>query len=157
MKRVIAFFLLVSTLSLTSCDEAPVYEKVYSFENTTWDQQQKLNFKVDIKDTDQEYDFIITLRTTTDYNYNNLWIFLNTITPSGKKAREPFEIKVTNPDGSWAGIKTGTIVEFPLKFNSRKLPEEGVYSFVVEQGITATEITEVLDMGFRVDRASKEK
>ncbi|TNF47470.1 MAG: gliding motility lipoprotein GldH [Bacteroidetes bacterium] len=157
MKRVIAFFLLVSAVSLTSCDEAPVYEKVYSFEDKNWDQQQKLNFKVDIKDIDQEYDFIITLRTTTDYNYNNLWIFLNTITPSGQKAREPFEIKVTNPDGSWAGIKTGTVVEFPLKFKSRKLPEEGVYTFVIEQGITATEITEVLDLGFRVDKVSKEK
>jgi gliding motility-associated lipoprotein GldH len=156
MKRWFSIIFLAATVILSGCEQAPVYEKVYAFENSKWGQKQRLNFSVDIQDIDQEYDFIITLRTTTDYQFNNLWIFLNTTTPTGQKAREPFEIKVTNPDGSWAGIKTGTVVEFPLKFKSRKLPEKGKYSFTIEQGITSSEIDEVLDLGFRVDRVKKD-
>jgi gliding motility-associated lipoprotein GldH len=137
---------------LFGCQEAPLYEKVYGFENNEWTQRVKPEFKVEIADTTSEYDFVLTLRTTTDYKFNNLWVFLNTKTPSGTKAREPFEIRITNPDGTWAGKKTGTVVEFPLTFRRRKLPEKGTYWFTLEQGITASTIDEVLDLGFRVDQ-----
>lgn len=130
-----------------------MYEKVYAFENEEWTQKVKPLFKVDITDTTKEYDFILTLRTTTDYQFNNLWIFLNTTTPSGQKAREPFEIKITNPDGSWAGKKTGTVVEIPLYFRRRKMPEKGQYKFLIEQGITESKIDQVLDIGLRVEEA----
>lgn len=149
-----SFFLAVG-LIFSSCQEAAMYEKVYSFEGSTWSQKVKPSFTVDIKDVNKEYDFILTLRTTTDYDYNNLWIFLNTVTPSGSRGREPFEIKISNPDGSWAGKKTGTVVEFPLNFKRRKMPEKGKYTFEIEQGITSSTISEVLDIGLRVEEVKK--
>lgn len=148
-------FLLSVGILFTSCQEAALYEKVYSFEGSTWSQKVKPTFKIDIKDVNKEYDFILTLRTTTDYDYNNLWIFLNTVTPSGSRGREPFEIKISNPDGSWAGKKTGTVVEFPLNFKRRKMPEKGTYTFIIEQGITESTISEVLDIGLRVEEVKK--
>ena len=148
LRNFLLFFILgVSSLS---CSEKPFYEKVYSFDGNEWIQRVKPSFAVDIKDIEKEYNFIITLRTTTDYKYSNLWIYMNTITPDGTKAREPFQIQITNPDGSWAGIKTGTIVEHPLQFNKRKLPKKGKYTFTLEQGITESKIDEVLDIGLRV-------
>lgn len=148
-------FLLSVGILFSSCQEAALYEKVYSFEGSTWSQKVKPTFKIDIKDVNKEYDFILTLRTTTDYDYNNLWIFLNTVTPSGSRGREPFEIKISNPDGSWAGKKTGTVVEFPLNFKRRKMPEKGTYTFIIEQGITESTISEVLDIGLRVEEVKK--
>lgn len=154
--RIIAALIFVS-LILGSCQEQPFYEKSYEFKNSVWGRDQKPLFKVDIKDKNKEYDFIITLRTTTDYKFNNLWIFLNTTTPSGIRAREPFEIRIANPDGSWAGKKTGTVVEFPLNFKRRKMPEQGTYTFALEQGITESEIDEVLDVGLRVEEVKTQK
>ena len=143
--------LLIVVAFISSCSEQPFYEKVYSFENKEWNQQVKPTFTVDIKDINKEYNFIVTLRTSTDYKYSNLWIFMNTITPDGQKAREPFQIPITYPDGAWIGSKTGTIVENPLRFNKRKLPKAGKYTFTLEQGITESVIDEVLDIGFRVE------
>lgn len=148
-------FLVTVGFALSGCQEAPMYEKVYSFEASTWSQKVKPSFTVDIQDINREYDFILTLRTTTDYEFNNLWIFLNTVTPSGSRGREPFEIKISNPDGSWAGKKTGTVVEFPLNFKRRKMPEKGKYTFEIEQGITSSTISEVLDVGLRVEEVKK--
>jgi gliding motility-associated lipoprotein GldH len=139
---------------LNSCGEQPYYEKVYSFENKEWNQQVKPSFTVEIKDVNKEYNFIVTLRTSTDYKYSNLWIFMSTITPDGQKAREPFQIPITYPDGSWVGAKTGTIVEHPLRFNRRKMPKAGKYTFTLEQGITESVIDEVLDIGFRVEEVN---
>lgn len=148
------FFLFLSLLVFASCTEQPMYEKVYSFDNKRWDQDVKPVYKVKVDDIDQEYDFTLTLRTTTDYKYSNLWVFMKTETPDGMVERKPFEIIVANPDGSWVGNKTGTIVETPLYFRRRKLPVRGEYTFTIEQGITQSEIDEVLDLGFRVTVAS---
>lgn len=144
------FVLLFISGMFLSCSEQPYYDKVYSFQDKTWSQRVKPSFTVDIKDINKAYNFVITLRTTTDYKYNNLWVFLNTTTPDGIKAREPFQIIITNPDGSWAGSKTGTVVENYLPFKGRKLPVKGKYTFTLEQGITEKEIDEVLDIGFSV-------
>lgn len=151
MKQMRNFFVLLFISGIfLSCSEQPYYDKAYSFKDKTWSQRVKPSFTVDIKDVNKAYNFIITLRTTTDYKYNNLWVFLNTTTPDGIKAREPFQIIVTNPDGSWAGSKTGTIVENYLPFKGRKLPAKGKYTFTLEQGITEKEIDEVLDIGLSV-------
>lgn len=132
-----------------------MYEKVYSFDDRKWDQDVKPTFEVEVNDLSKAYDFTLSLRTTTDYQYNNLWVFMKTIAPDGTSAREPFEIQIVNPDGTWIGNKTGTIVETPLYFRSRKLPLKGTYTFVIEQGITQSEVDEVLDLGFKVDPAQQ--
>ena len=140
-------------ITLLSCSEAPFYEKAYSFDNKEWKQDLKLKFEVDIIDIDKEYDFVLSFRTTTDYNYNNLWFFMKTEAPDGSNSREPFEVKISNPDGSWIGTKTGSIVEIPLVFARRKLPLKGKYKFVIEQGITESKVDEILDVVFTVDFA----
>ena len=135
---------------LFSCDDASFYTKSYSFNNNTWERSVKPKFIVEIKDTKHLYDFIVTLRTTSSYKYNNLWIFLNTTPPNGLSVREPFEIKTCYPDGSWIGKKTGSIVEHTLIFKRRKVPSRGKYKFVLEQGITEKLIDEVVDISFEV-------
>lgn len=135
---------------LIGCTEAPHYQKHYSFKNNEWDINVKPEFEVEINDVNQEYDFILTLRTTSDYKYNNLWVFWTTTTPDGQKVREPYEIKISNPDGTWIGDNLGTVIENNLHFSRRKMPQKGKYTFTIEQGITESVIDEVLDIGLTV-------
>lgn len=137
---------------LFSCKEDSFYTKSYTFSNNTWEQDVKPVFKVDIQDTSILYDFVVTIRTTTDYAYNNLWVFLDTKPPHGQQVREPYEIKTTFPDGNWIGKKTGTIVEHELIFKRRKVPYKGVYCFTFEQAITQKTVDEVLDISMEVKR-----
>ena len=153
MKQNRIVFVLFCLVFLFSCESVPTYEKSFVFEKNEWKQDVKPSFIVDIKDPSKEYDFVLTLRTTTEYKYSNLWVYMNTKTPNGEKAREPFELKITNPDGSWIGKKTGTIVENSLNFKRRKLPLKGKYTFILEQGITESKIDQVLDIGLVVTEA----
>lgn len=142
--------LVLLSIVLFSCGEQPLYEKVYSFNEREWSLDQKPEFKVEIQDTTAVYDISLTLRTTTDYKFNNLWIFLKTTIPDGQSERKPFQIRIANEDGSWVGTKTGSVVETSLDFPARKLPMKGGYTFTVEQAVTQSVIDEVLDIGLRV-------
>ena len=143
--------LLLLSVVLFSCGEQPFYEKVVAFDDREWKLDVKPEFSFEVKDVEKEYDFTLSLRTSTDYKYSNLWVFMKTITPDGTVAREPFEIVITNPDGSWVGEKTGSVVTTPLYFRSRKLPKAGKYAFIIEQGITQSTVDEVHDLTFKVE------
>ena len=146
-------FMFFGVLVLSACGEAPFYEKAYSFENREWKQDVKLKYEVDFQNIEKEYDFTLSLRTSTDYKYNNIWVFMKTETPDGTTAREPFELKITNPDGSWIGEKSGSIVTTSLYFKRRKMPVKGKYTFTLEQGITDSKIDEGHDLTLFIEEA----
>lgn len=152
MRSKTAFFAILLGLFVTSCSEAPYFEKVVSFDNNKWEVNQKPTFEVEIDDTSVFYDFVLTMRTTTEYKYNNLWIFWNTKTPNGENVREPFEVKIAAQDGSWIGKNSGTIVENQIHFRQRKISPKGKYTFVLEQGITESVIDNVLDVNLKVEK-----
>lgn len=149
MKMPIKLF-AVWALLLASCSQDAIYTKAYRFKDEQWAQNVKPQFDVDIQDTTQLYDFIFTLRSTTDYAYNNLWIFLRTTPPIGKSVRAPYQIKMADPNGNWIGNKSGTIVEHQLIFKRRKVPFKGKYKFELEQAITQKRVAEVLDISLAV-------
>ncbi len=153
--RAANFLLICTGIILLSCEKPPFFEKAYAFNENRWEQNVQPRFLVNIQDTTRPYDFTITLRTTTDYKYNNLWVFITTITPDGQRVREPYEIKITQQNGQWIGKKTGTIVENTLSFKQRRLPKKGSYVFILEQGITASTIDEVLDLSMKVEESKK--
>lgn len=134
-------------LLISSCGEKPHFDQFYAFDLNEWSQDVKPRFEVEVKDTSKWYDMVITLRTTTDYAHSNLWIFLNSETPSGATAREPYQFYIADERGAWLGRKSGTFVENEIVFRKRKFPEPGVYSFVLEQAITEETIDEVINVG----------
>lgn len=149
-KRNVVFLLLVLA-TLVSCDNDATYKKTYAFKNKEWQQKVKPSFVFEVKDSTKVYDFALTIRTTADYKFSNLWLYWNTTTPQGEKAREPFEIKIADPEGRWVGKKTGTLVENTLYFKRRKMPTNGKYVFTLEQGITNTSLDQLLDVTLSID------
>ena len=145
-------FLLFLVLVLLGCqnDEIPV--GAYSFPENKWDQKVKPSFEIEISDTVSVFDFYITMRNTTDYKYSNLFIYLEEIPPFGPSLRTRHEIPIANPDGSWIGDKTGTIVENKYLVKRGKLPFIGKYKYIIEQAVTDQEVTEILDISFQVKK-----
>ena len=136
---------------MSSCTKDAFFVQSFSFKDNCWEQDVKPSFKVKITDTSKIYNFTLSLRTTTDYEFSNCWLYINSKTPQKQKAREPFEIKITKPDGTWIGKKSGTIVENVLIFKKRKFPKKGDYIFTIEQAVIQEKICEVLDIGLQIE------
>jgi gliding motility-associated lipoprotein GldH len=147
----LTLFAVIGVWLLTACQEQPFFQQSYSFKNNTWARKNSPSFKVEIKDTSKAYNFILTLRNATSYEYSNVWIYLNSKSPNKEFAREPFELKITDEKGRWLGQKTGSIVENRLVFRNRKLSKPGTYTFVFEQGITKKVLYNVLDLGLEIE------
>lgn len=156
MKLLKNSWIFLVLLLVFSCGKTPIYSKSYSFKNNQWDQQVKPVFKVHIPDTSTYYTVQVTIRTTTDYAFNNLWFFIHTKTPNGQEGREPYEMKIAHPDGSWIGKTSGSVVENTVYFKHRKFPQKGDYIFTFEQGITETVASNVMDISYSLVEDDKQ-
>ena len=60
----------------------------HKFANNKWDQNIKPSFKVSFPGDTTTYDVIFTLRSTTDYAYNNIWLYITTTGPQCKEVND---------------------------------------------------------------------
>lgn len=145
--------LVVSIVLLTSCGDKPYFDEAYSFEENVWSETDTAHFEINVNDTIQPFNFIMTLRTTTQYQYSNIWVYVISEAPDGTKSKVAQRIPLAHPDGSWIGRVSGTIVESKLRFDSKPFPMKGDYSFKIVNASNYEKIDEVLDISLRVEKA----
>lgn len=151
-------FLMVTTLCLLfACSSDAVFNKTIVFANHTWTQKQFPSFKINIQDTSKTYDFVLNIRTTTDFAYSNLWMFFTIEGPLGKSKKFPFEIITAKPSGEWTGEKSGSMVSFSKLLMHDDFPKIGTYTFRFEQATTQKKLNEVVDLTLDVFEAKAMK
>ena len=58
---------------------------------------------------------------------------------------------MAQPDGKWFGETSGTIVENQALITQGYFTDAGTYSFKLEQAMRDNDLTEILDVGLRVE------
>jgi len=123
------FYLLILTISLVSCDNT-VYESYYSFENESWNSDSLKSFDFEIMDTLATYNLSLNIRHSTDYEYQNLFLFL-----SGD-LNDTIELELADKIGKWKGSGLSNIREFKYLFAKNEVfSKKGNHSINIEQAM----------------------
>lgn len=133
-------------LLLNACSSNTLYSESQEIPNHQWKQDAGLTFNVPIDDTERLYDLVLTVRTTADYPYSNLWMYLTVDGPLGKSQRFPMQIVTADPQGKWMGDKSGSTVAFSKVITHDRFPKKGMYKFIFEQAATEKVLPEVMDL-----------
>ncbi|WP_165779320.1 gliding motility lipoprotein GldH [Brumimicrobium salinarum] len=142
---------VIQSMLTTSCTSPAMYDQTYDFENQSWSKSDTAIFEVEVGDTVLNRDFILSLRTTKSYLYSNLWIYIMITAPDGSTSKVAQKIPLANPDGSWIGRVSGSLVESRLRFDSKPFPIKGTYVFKMVNATQEEVIGEVLDIGLRIE------
>tara|TARA_B100001287_G_C22686052_1_gene533702 strand:- start:3889 stop:4338 length:450 start_codon:yes stop_codon:yes gene_type:complete len=140
-----------------SCGEKPYFMDTYHFKNEKWIEDTIPIFNVDFNGDSTSYDVIFTFRTSTNYEFNNLWLYMSTSGPicddirdkSEFLGRKPKELKIAKKNGEWIGRKSGTFIENKLYYIRSKFCK-GIYAFKLEQGVTMKELGAIHDVTIEV-------
>lgn len=154
--RFIATFVSILVL-LSACGSDAVFNQSVAISDHAWKEKFHPTFKVKITDTVNTHDFVLTVRTTVDYPYANLWLYLTINGPMGKSSRFPLEIVTADPTGKWTGNKSGSLVSFSKLFMHDKFPKQGTYTLSFEQATTQKTLTEVVDVTLDVYTAKNKQ
>ncbi|MDP4187483.1 MAG: gliding motility lipoprotein GldH [Bacteroidota bacterium] len=141
------------SIAFISCDSGQVYEQNIQIPNSSWSRFYKAKFKVSISDTLTSNNLYINIRNSGKYSFNNLFIFIKTIAPSGESIKDTVEIKLADNHGKWLGKGLGDIkfLRVPYKKNVR-FPRPGTYTFEFVQGMRTDNLKDITDIGLRVEK-----
>ncbi len=139
-------------LQMTACDANRVFEENQAVENNSWKSEDIKTFSFDVTDTISPLNIYINLRTTTDYQYSNIYLFMYSVYPNGTSNKDTLEFLLAKPDGQWLGDNSGTVVEFKgLIASGGRFSTAGTYKFQLQHAMRETELAEIIDVGMRVE------
>jgi gliding motility-associated lipoprotein GldH len=122
---------LISTIVMfISCDSSIVFEEYKSFENQKWNTDSAAFFNYAITDTTSKNAIKIKLRHTVEYEFQNLFLFIET------DVMDTVELMLANKEGMWLGSGIGDVREFEFEYQNAKLfSKKGNYSIKIEQAM----------------------
>ena len=148
--------LLLPLLLFSSCGKETFFDEMVEIPAHRWSHTDMIQFKVDVKDTVNNFDFFVNIRHTKSYGYSNLFVFLHTIAPDGRKMTDTLEFPMADPEGNYVGdVSGGLVLNRIIVKKQTRFPKSGTYTFVVEQAMREKELEEITDVGLTIVNTSK--
>lgn len=143
---------------ITSCERGLVYEKNEKINLGQWNQNDHVDFDVMIDDTIATHNFYINIRHGGNYQFSNIFMFINTRMPDGKFFRDTIECSLSADDGRWYGSGIGDIRDVRILFKKNLVfPFKGKYHFGIEQAMRMNPLPYLFDVGIRIVKANAEE
>lgn len=138
-------------LSLTACDSKMVFEESRPIADHVWKINQLAKLEFEVKDTMAFHNFYITVRHGEEYEYSNLFVFVEMEFPNGKKSVDTVECMLADPTGKWYGDGVGSIYSNRILYKAdRRFPLSGRYKVSIQHGMREEDLKGVYDIGFRL-------
>jgi len=124
-------FILINIIFIfISCDNSIVFEEYKNFKNQKWNTDSAALFNYYVSDTTNQNRIKIKLRHTVDYEFQNLFLFIET------DILDTVELVLANKEGMWYGKGIGDVREFDFDYQQEKLfSKKGDYVFKIEQAM----------------------
>lgn len=148
IKRLCLFAVIIMAVA---CSDSRIYDKIISFDEDVWSADAIEQFEVAVNDTTLAYDILVHIRNSGDYQYSNLWMFVETKAPGGAVMRDTVEYILADEAGVWLGkgISSVKSMMVPYKLNVR-FPYRGIYTFAFQQGMRDEELVGIKNIGLRI-------
>ena len=144
---VFGFILLIG---FVSCDSDVIYTEYQPVDNSVWSYDDPKSFSFEMKEDTVPVKIFINLRTTTDYPYSNIFMYLTSDFPNGYHDKDTLEFFLAKPNGEWLGEVSGTVIENTALITKGYLTTKGKYNFILEQAMYNDSLPEILDVGMTV-------
>jgi gliding motility-associated lipoprotein GldH len=148
-------FLSVLMSLLSSCSFDAIFDENVRLEKAQWAQNEAIRFNVNIKDSLSVYDFYVNFRNTSDYRFQNLYVFLTTRFPNNNVTRDTIEFILADNTGKWLGKGWGNLKENDILLKSGlNFPLTGEYQFLFEHAMRTDTLQGIANFGIRIENSN---
>jgi gliding motility-associated lipoprotein GldH len=156
INRISFIFMLTFLFLLSSCNSKVVYTNSQTMPEETWKLMDIAAFKVSITDTLNSNNVFFTIRNGSSYPFRNIYLFVTTTSPDGKKITDTLQYNLADEKGKWYGKGFGDIHELNLPYKSNVyFPLKGTYEFKIQHGMRVENLKGVYDFGLRIEKIRK--
>ena len=146
-------FAVVITLAATACNNESFQNESVHLKNDEWKAADTLFYSFDSKDTLSTYDFYFEVRNTTDYDMQNLYLFITAYYPGNTYSRDTAECILAAPDGKWFGKGMGKHKDNRFLFRKGvRFRKPGNYVIAVNQAMRVDKLKGISDVGILIKK-----
>ncbi len=140
-------------LAATACNKDVFHNETAHLKNEVWKASDTLFYSFDSKDTLASYDFYFEIRNTTDYDMQNLYLFITAYYPGNTYSVDTAECILAAPDGSWYGKGMGKHKDNRFLFRKGvKFRKPGNYVIAVNQAMRKDTLKGISDVGILIKK-----
>jgi gliding motility-associated lipoprotein GldH len=137
--RILLFFLVVGFVSCQNENKKEVY---HSFINNTWNTDSIVSFEFDNIDTTSSHDLYLMVRHTTNFKFQNLFLFTNF-----ENQQDTLELFLSEKSGRWLGKGFGEIKELKIRIKENvSFKENQDQRFSVEQAMRYEDLEKIINL-----------
>lgn len=151
-----SWLLLFIPLLFVSCNGNDVFTAFKPIAAQGWSKDSVYTFDVTITDTLATYNVYVNVRNKGDYPYQNMWIFLQKLSPDSVSVSDSIECYLADQRGKWLGKGVGSLFEMPILYQQDvHFPTAGNYHYTLVHGMRDSVLVGVNDIGMRVEKVVK--
>ena len=151
----IFLWLVLFLLFLYSCNSGSIFSESKDIPGSEWDKNNILSYNFKIEDTLQPYNVYLNVRNTSKYQFRNLFLFIETTSPSGNTVRDTFECILADDRGRWYGKGWGDVYENKIPYKEYiRFPSKGTYSIEIQQAMRRTNLKHITDIGVVIEKTN---
>jgi len=137
----------------TACNNEVFHNESVHLKNEEWKSADTLFYSFNSKDTLASYDFYFEIRNTTDYDMQNLYLFISAYYPGNTWSRDTAECILAAPDGKWYGKGMGKHKDNRFLFRKGvRFRKPGNYVIAVNQAMRIDKLKGISDVGILIKK-----
>jgi len=148
-----SILLIGSALFMISCDNNIFHNESVHLKNDKWKAADTLFYTFQSKDSLALYDFYFDVRNTTDYDMQNLYLFITAYYPGNTYSRDTAECILAASDGKWFGKGMGKHKDNRFLFRKGvRFRKPGNYIIAVNQAMRKDTLNGISDIGILIKK-----
>jgi len=152
LNRIFVILVAIALLAV-SCKNEVFHSESVHLKNSEWKAVDTLFYSFDSKDTLAAYDFYFEIRNTTDYDMQNLYLFITAYYPGNTFSRDTAECILAAPDGKWYGEGIGKHKDNRFLFRKgARFRKPGNYIIAVNQAMRKDMLKGISDVGILIKK-----
>lgn len=152
LKKIKLGFLLV--VVLTACNSREVFFEYSTVNTSGWSKDSVYSFDVTIDDVSVPYNIYVNTRHSSQYPYQNLWLFIYKSEKSAIATKDTINFYLADQFGKWLGDGVGDLYSMPVLYQQNvKFPKKGNYRYQIGHGMRDSVLIGVSDIGIKIEKA----
>ncbi|HCP41481.1 MAG TPA: hypothetical protein DIT65_06775 [Cryomorphaceae bacterium] len=151
MQKLLPFLIV---FLLASCGKNVVLDQLHSFEGSTWYMDSVVTVVWEPKQSDDPVFMSMYIRHSTDYPYNNLFLFRSIESTQGVEYTDTVNVALADPLGVWNGTGMSNVktLEIPIGQGAVRFREDERYTLKITQGMRDTVLYGIQNVGVRFEQ-----
>ena len=153
LKSYIVFVSFLFALFISSCEPIQLYEQNTVYASHNWSSKEVNQYQFNITDTSSLYKIYFVIRHHNAYHYKNIWLQINTQSPSDTVVKQTLNLQLADDQKGWLGVGMDDIYDqrIPVNATPTKL-KMGIYHFSIQHTMREDPLLGVLATGLRVEK-----